>query len=434
MDTTPLAVFLISAFLLLASTFFVASEYAIVSSRRSRLEADAKKGDRRAKRVLDAMKDVGKLVATTQIAITMVGIGVGSVTEPAVTEALNGLLGVYVPKGVSLALSYLGITYAMVVLGELMPKYLALDYAESIAKWTVGPTLVLARVLSPLVWLAQTSAGKVVRLFGVRPSESSDTLQKEELLMMIRAGRAAGGLDEGHADVLARTLKLDDLTAKDIMVHRLDMKWLDIETAGEDILGRLAQIPHSRIPICRGDIDDLIGIVYVHDVIKSIGNPKFDLRKILRPAITIPENLSLDRIVTRMREERTQILIVMDEYGGTSGLITLEDVVEEVFGDLEDTLEGERPPVEVHPGGRITARADVRFDELVGRLGIDLHEEPTTDTLAELIVESLGRVPRIGDTVETTVGLLRVDNMARRRITRVSVRLNEDITQVERGS
>jgi CBS domain containing-hemolysin-like protein len=322
----------------------------------------------------------------------------------------------------------------MVVLGELLPKYLALEHAETLAKFTIGPTLVLARVLSPLVWLAQTSASSLVKVFGITAAEGSENFQREELLMLVRAGKAGGGLDHGHADFITRTLKLDALTAKDIMVHRLDMRWLDIQTAGDDILPCLAKIPHSRIPVCKGDIDDLIGIVYVHDVIKNLNQPKFDLRKILRPAVTIPENLTLDRIVTRMRDERTQILIVMDEYGGTSGLITLEDVVEEVFGELEDSLEGERPPVEIHGGGRVTARADVRFDELIARLGLDLAEEPATDTLAEMIVEAIERVPRIGDSVETPIGKMRVDNMARRRITRVSLKLQDGLHVIERGS
>ncbi len=433
MEDQPGLVIVVSVLLLFGSIFFVASEYALVSSRRSRLEGAAKRGDRGAKRVLSALDEVGKLVATTQIAITMVGIGVGSVTEPSVTKLLSGLFGVNVPKALSLALSYLAITYFMVVLGELLPKYLALQHPESVAKLTTGPTQVLARILSPLVWLAQTSASFLLRLFGIKPETTND-FQREELLMLVRAGQAGGGIERGHADFITRTLKLDALTAKDIMIHRLDMMWLDVQTPSDEIVSKLATIPHSRIPVCKGDIDDLIGVVYVHDVIKNLNQPKFDLRKILRPAITIPENLTLDRIVLRMREDRSQILIVMDEYGGTSGLITLEDVVEEVFGELEDTLESERPPVEVHGGGRVTARADVRFDELVGRLGLELHDEPATETLAEMIVEATGRVPRIGDSVETPVGLMRVDNMARRRITRVSLKLKDGLAEVDPGS
>lgn len=424
----------ISLLLIAGSFFFVASEYALVGARRSRLESSVKKGDKRSKRVLVALDSMGSLVAATQIGITMVGIGLGSVTEPFVSEGLAKLAGTSVPRAVSLAVSYLLITYVVVVLGELLPKYLVLQNPESVARWTSTPIMLVAKVLSPLVWMAQNSAGALLRLFGVKSKSDKDSFEKDELLMLIRSGQAGGALEQEHAEFISRALKLDALTAKDIMVHRLDMHWLDINCPADELLPKMAEIPHSRVPVCKGDIDDLVGIIYLHDFVKAFTRKNFTVESIMRPPVAVPENLTLDRIVALMREERTQILIVMDEYGGTSGLITLEDVVEEVFGELEDTLESERPPVEVHQNGRITARADVRFDELIARLGIDLPEEPSTDTLAEMIVNNVQRVPKIGDTVETPIGKMRVDNMARRRITRVSVRLSEHLQQVDRGS
>jgi CBS domain containing-hemolysin-like protein len=146
---------------------------------------------------------------------------------------------------------------------------------------------------------------------------------------------------------------------------------------------------------------------------------------VIRPVIAIPENLTLDKIILRMREAKTQMLVVCDEYGGTSGIITLEDVVEEVFGELEDDLESERPPIETYPSGRISARGEVRFDELASYLEIDLGFEPSTDTLAEIVMNDLERVPNVGDKVETELGTLRVENMARQRITRVALRLKQ---------
>jgi CBS domain containing-hemolysin-like protein len=167
--------------------------------------------------------------------------------------------------------------------------------------------------------------------------------------------------------------------------------------------------------------------VYLHDIVKNLDRPDFSLVQILRPAVTIPENLAIDKIVAQMRDQKTQILIVLDEYGGTSGLITLEDVVEEVFGELEDHLEFERAPIEVLAGGRLSARADVRIDELLAYLHSDENLEGGTQTLAQVIVDSLGRVPKPGDQTETPFGIMRVDNMARQRITRVSVQLKHNL-------
>lgn len=430
---SPALVTLISVLLIVGSFFFVASEYALVSSRRGRVASLAKKS-RRAKLVLDSLDDVGRLLTTNQLGITMVGIGVGSVTEPALTHALTSFLGASVPRAVGFSLSYLCVTYLVVVIGELVPKFLALHSPEPIAMWAIRPLLLMATILKPLVWLANQSAILILRPFGIRAGEHGDSFQKDEILMMVKSGQAGGALEQTHAEYITRALKLDTLTAKDIMIHRLDMKWLDLATPKDQLLNKMAEIPHSRVPVCRGDIDDVVGIAYLHDLVKTVSRGHLSLETILRQPVMVPENLTLDRIVSLMREERTQMVIVMDEYGGTSGLITLEDVVEEVFGELEDSIEGERPPVEVHPAGRITARADVRFDELVARLGIDLADEPSTDTLAEMITNEISRVPKIGDAIETPLGTMRVDNMARRRITRVSLKLIDHPKQIDRGS
>jgi putative hemolysin len=260
----------------------------------------------------------------------------------------------------------------------------------------------------------------LLKPFKIDVESRNSALPRDELLMMLRTG-GTEGVDEAYVEMLGRALKLDALSADDIMVHRLDIQWLDLATPREHILSRLGEIPHTRVPVCRGDIDDVAGVLYVLDLMKHWESPEFDLEGLLRPAVVIPENLRMDRILARMREAKTQLLIVMDEYGGTSGLVTLEDVVEEVFGELEDTLEGERPTIEILPSGRVSARAEVRFDELVERLGAEHIDNPSTDTLATVLIDRLERVPRPGDSIETELGLLMVENMARRRVTRVSL-------------
>lgn len=416
----------ISLFLVFGNAFFVMAEYALVSCRKNQLETLARRGNRVARRVIEALNNVSVYVAGTQLAITLFSIGIGALVEPWVTAAFQNLLGASVPVGVSFAISMLLVTYFTVVFGELVPKYVTLHNPNRIAMMTILPLHLTVTLLKPLIWLMQRSGAILVLPFGINLSKLGEqTLPKEELLLLVRAGTTEGLLDKAHAEILSRAVQIDKLMARDIMVHRLDIDWIDVDTPKSELLARFASIPHSRVPVCRGDIDEVEGIVYLHHIVKGFQQENFELKDALREAVVVPENLSLDRIVSQMREARTQMLIVMDEYGGTSGLITLEDVVEEIFGDLEDRLESERPAIEVNPTGRISARSDVRFDELVSRLGADL-DDPATDTLANMIVTELERVPKLGDSIETQLGVLRIENMARHRITRVSLQLSAE--------
>lgn len=419
---------LISVGLILGNAFFVAAEYSLVSTRRNRIEPFARKGNRNAKRVLDGLNNLSVYVAAAQVGITIFSIGVGSITEPFVSDWLKGLFGAMVPTPVSFAVSIFLVTMAMVVIGELVPKYVSLHRPERVCMFLISPMWLFATIFKPLVWLVEWMGSAIVRPFGIKVDESTkDAVPREELLLLVRAGGSEGVLDKVHAEMVSKAMQLDRLAARDIMIHRLDINWIDVSSGRDEILADLGKIAHTRIPICRGDVDEVVGIVYINDVVKNLGNPSIDLAALARPAIAIPESLPLDRIVTLMREEKTQILIVVDEYGGTSGLITLEDVVEEIFGELEDSLEGDRPPIEVHAGGRVSARADVRFDELVANLGVELDEPPSTDSLATLLIEAVERMPKLGDVAETPIGSMRIENMARRRVTRVSVQLTSEI-------
>ncbi len=429
MEGSSLGILIVSILLVFGTAFFVCAEYAIVASRRSRIEALSKQGNRAAKSALKSYDHASELIAVSQIGISMIGIGLGSLTEPYLTRWLSQLMGQAVPKAVSIAISLIVITFFLVVVGELAPKYYTLRKSERILLATHRIMRVLSQVLKPLIWLMQSTTSLILKPLGINTEEKGqEGIEKEELLVLVRTGSSEGLIERPHAEMVARALKIDQLMAKDIMVHRLDIKWLDINLSTAELMEKLKTIPYGRIPVCKGDIDDVLGVAYLHDIVKNLDRADFKLEQILRPAITIPENLAIDRIVAQMRDSKTQILIVLDEYGGTSGLITLEDVVEEVFGELEDRLEYERSPIEVLPTGRISARADVRIDELLARLSSDVAIEGGTQTLAQVIVDTLGRVPKPGDHVDTPFGTMRVDNMARQRITRVSVQLRPTLT------
>jgi putative hemolysin len=428
MESSSLGIIAISLLLILGSAFFVSAEYAIVATRRSRLEALGRQGHKGAKGALKSIDNASQLIAASQIGISMIGIGLGSVTEPFLTHLLSQLFGSAVPRAVSFGLSLIVITYVLVVVGELAPKYYTLRRPERMLLLCHRAVGFIANIARPLIMLMQGTTAIVLKPLGIDTDEKAEeSMAREELLALVRTGTAEGLFERPHAEMVTRALKIDQLMAKDIMVHRLDVKWLDIGLTRDLLMERLKEIPFGRIPVCEGDIDEVLGITYLHDVVKHMDQADFNLASILRPAVTIPENLTIEKIVAQMRDSKTQILIVLDEYGGTSGLITLEDVVEEVFGELEDHLEVERPPIEQMPAGRVSARADVRLDELLTFIDSDLEVDGGTQTLAQVIVDTLGRVPKPGDHVDTPLGVMRVDNMARQRITRVSVQLRPSL-------
>lgn len=412
----------VSLVLLACTLFFVAAEYGMVGSRRTKVEALANVGNRRAKTLLLAFRNISTYVAGTQWAITLTGIAIGSITEPWLHHRIESFLK-FLPGPVVKIVSISVVAFPLVVLGELLPKYYAIRHPERTALATIGLLRALTLALTPFIWLSQKAAGLILKPLGISVEESEeDVVSREELAIMVQASHEEGYFEESQASVISKALKLDRLDTADIMIHRLDIKWIDKNLSKDELAVVLKTIQHNRIPVCEGDIDEIVGVIYLQDIVRAWSDPEFALDKVIRPATFVPENLTLDKVVQRMRESKTQILIVRDEYGGTAGLLTLEDVIEEVFGELEDSLESERPPIERVGPLRVTARADVRYDELLEFLGATDHESSyTTETLAEIIVNSLGKVPKLGDAVDVGVGTLRVENMARRRVTRIAL-------------
>ncbi|MBL8048559.1 MAG: HlyC/CorC family transporter [Chthonomonas sp.] len=412
-----------SVALILANCYFVAAEYGLIGSRKGRLEPLAKKGSAAAKLVLGAMEQTQRYVAGIQVAITLCGLGIGSVAEPLISESFADALGQTVPRWVSVLLALLVATYVVVVIAELVPKYLAIRDPERVAMRCIRPLRLTVALLTPLAWLVERSGAVVLRPFGINVSELKDeSLSRQELLLLVKSGANEGVYDEAHSRLVQKALMFDHLDAADIMIHRLDVKWVDVNISKEGLIEAMQANRHSRLVVCDGDIDNVVGILYLQDLIRSWGDPQWNLVDLLRKPDLIPENLNLNRVIQRMRDAKTQILMVADEYGGTSGLITLEDVVEEVFGELDDAPESDRPAIEAQGPYRLSIRADVRYDEILEFLQRD-NDEVRTDAVAAIIAERLGKLPKLGDRVDDELGTFRVENMTRRRVTRVVLQL-----------
>ncbi len=417
---------LLTLLITVLSAFFVAAEYSLVGTRRSRIESMARRGSGAAKSLLQVLDNLPWYLAGIQVAITMCGIGMGAIAEPLITEWFSALLGPALGKAAGL-LSVLMVTILFVVTSELAPKYVTLKYTDRVALTLVKPLRFVVPIFSPLVWVVQILAKLLLKPFRIEVTGSDEQIiGKEELALLVRGHITEGPYDEIQAQVVTRALRFDELDTADVMVHRLDMKWINYDTPREELISKLLKTNHSRVPVCRGDLDDIVGVLYVRELLAQMDNPEFSLDSILRQVPVVPENLKLSKLVNLMREERTHMVIVVDEYGGTSGLVTLEDLVEEVFGELDDQHEADRPAIERISDHRLSARADVRMDELLDYLDREADNGiVSTETLAQIVVDQLERVPKLGDFVEMPFGRLRVENMARRRITRIGIQLSE---------
>jgi CBS domain containing-hemolysin-like protein len=414
------------------NAFFVAAEYALVRVRRTQMEAMAAQGSGTATVVLHSLDHLSRYIAGVQVGITLAGLASGLFGEPALAALIDpavavlfppSLLGHEASTALSTALTLLVITYLLVVIGELVPKAITLQYSDRIALLVAKPLRLIVWVFTPVVWSMNALGNRLLRLLGLPPPEDGQgTYSVKELQLLVRQSHQAGILEDLERQVMQHGAQVADLHVADILIPRLDMVAVDLTQPVEDVLDRAAQTIHTRLPAYEGDIDHVVGILHLQDLFKSTRQspPAQDLRPLVREALFVPEIMPLDELIRTFQQRHTQMALVVDEHGTLRGLVTLEDVVEEVFGELHDTLEAVQPRMQQTPDGRVLLRGDVRLRELNEWLGWDLQDKDV-ETIAGYIMKHLQRTARVGDRLDTPHGTLRVENMACVRITQVAV-------------
>jgi CBS domain containing-hemolysin-like protein len=310
-----------------------------------------------------------------------------------------------------------------VVVGELVPKAITLQYPDRIALFVAKPLQLAVWVFTPLVWSMNVLGTRLLRLLRLPPlEEGQGTYSVEELQLLIVQSHQAGILEDIERRVMQRGAQFGELCVTDVMIPRLDIAAVDLSRPAEDVLDQAAQTIHTRLPAYEGDLDHLVGILHLQDLFKYTRQPQpaQDLRALVRPALFIPETMPLDELLRTFQQRHTQIALVIDEHGGIEGLVTLEDVVEEVFGELHDALEAVQPSIQQTLDGRVLVRGEVRLRELNDWFGRNVQDEDV-DTIAGYVMKHLRRTARVGDTLDTPYGTLRVENMAQVRITQVAI-------------
>ena len=389
--------------LLLANGVFAMSEMAIVSARKTRLRQRAEAGDQAAKKALDLAEHPNRFLSTVQVGITLIGILAGAYGGATVAEQL----AVYVERVPALAEYAAEIAFASVVavvtflslvIGELVPKRIALLHPEAIARVVAGPMHLLSVLATPVVNVLTASTDAILRLLGVRKTKQP-TVTEEDISALIEEGTAAGVFEEEEQDLVEGIFSLGDLKVEAIMTPRMRMDWLDLEDSPEVNREKMIEHRHSYFPVCEGGIDNLLGVVNVKDLwARMLQDAETDPRAELRDPLVVPATLRALRLLEKLRETGTRVAIVVDEHGGVEGIVTLNDVLEEITGDLRRTP---RPPIVRRDDGSWLVEATLKVDEFFEGVGLDPRGTPRGDytTVGGMLTNELGHIPTEGEKV-----------------------------------
>lgn len=417
----------LGVFLLLANGFFVAAEIALLAARRARVEERADAGDPRAVIALHALQELSVTFSGAQLGITMCSLGLGAVAEPALAALLERLLELVgvpatVGPGIGFAVALSIVVFLHMVVGEMAPKNLALARAEEVSLRLARTFRAFVWVFRPLILLLNSTANLLVRAVGVRPVDEHNLVHTpQELALALRESQREGMVADQDARVMAAALQLAEIDAEAAMTPRVDLHAISDDAPVTDVLDLAATTGHTRFPVYTEDPDDVVGLVHVKDVL--IRDPAdregVVVGDLLRPVIAVPESRELSHLLGDMRGDRAHAVLVVDEFGATAGLVTLEDVLEELVGELEDEFD---PSAARRRPGRRGWAVDglLRRDELERLTGLRL-PEVGTETVNGYVVERLGRLAARGDEVVHDGWTLRVMSLAGRRAGRVQV-------------
>ena len=406
--------------LILLNAFFVAAEYGLVTVRQTRLHELQHQGNKRAGLVLRITSRPPQFIAAMQLGVTLTSLGIGAVGEPALAHALDPWLATFL----AVTIGFLVITFMHVVIGELVPKGFTLRYSERVALAVAAPVRAFFLVARPLVWVLQKSTEWVLGLFGVEPPGADIEVYSEpELKMLVSSATEHGELEAGEQEMLYKVFDFADKEASDVMVPRPEVVAIAIDLPPEEALAVTLDSPYTRYPVYTGSLDSIVGILHVRDLFTALhdrGLADVQLSEVMRPAYMVPETKDLAALLTEFRRQNQHMAIVVDEYGGMEGIVTLEDLLEEIVGEIED--EFDLPDESVEQVDEDTIRIDGTFpiDDFNEEFGAEL---PVEDyhTIGGFVFGQLGRVPEPGDEVAHDGLEFRVDEVEGTRIDRLTV-------------
>jgi CBS domain containing-hemolysin-like protein len=413
--------------LVLANGFFVASEFALVGVRRSRVATLAAEGNRKAVRLLRLIDNLNAYISATQLGITLASLGLGWIGEPAVADLLNPLLEGRVPPAVlhsiSFAVAFSLITFMHIVLGELAPKTIALEMAEKTALIIALPMEIFYRAFYWPIRLLDWSGTRTVRMLGFTPSAGHGSVYTEdELRMLIDATYSHGQVEEEKRRLIRRAFDFNTTEACEAMIPRSEIAALPVDSTLDDVLAAFRIHGYSRLPVYGQDLDDMVGVLYRQDMEPFMAREPglvFSMTALLHPPTFVPSGKRLGSLLRQMQATRTHLVFVMDEYGGLEGLVTLEDVLEEIVGEINDEYDEEVRSQIVRDGAAFILDGMLAVRDANRKLKMKLPEDEAYTTMAGFLLAQAGRVLEPGDEVPLKEGVFKVERVERRRIVRI---------------
>jgi len=420
--------FLVIGFLLILGTgFFVAVEFSLVALDQAQVQAAVDDGDEAAAPLLACLKSLSTQLSSCQLGITLTTLLTGYVLEPSVgsllKEPLRGL-GIADPAPVSLVIAMIAATVFSMILGELVPKNLAIAQAMTIGKAVARPQLVFTMIFKPAILVLNGFSNKVLGIFGLEAKEEiSGARTPDELASLVRRSAEMGTLDPGTAEFVARTLRFSDKTAADVMTPRFRMETLDAVEPVTAVIDAARASGYSRFPVTGESVDDIRGVVHIKKAVAvpTAKRAELEVGSLMTEVFRVPETIPLDDLIAELRASNMQLAVVLDEYGGTAGVVTLEDLVEEIVGEVADEHDRRRPGVLQGADGRWFFPGLLRPDEVGAQVkGLVIPEDGSYETVGGFVMSSLGRIPVAGDHVAIPGGELRVVRMDGRRVDRLA--------------
>jgi putative hemolysin len=423
----PLLIAIAIVVCLLGNGFFSGSEIAVITAKRSRIEALIAEGSKAAQRVKQLQDDMDGFLATAQIGVTVMGTLAGVLGGYVASKYLDPLLHAANPSWLPSAIEAtfivgMLIVYIELVLGELVPKALALRYTDTVALVVSLPMTLMSRGSRWAVAFLAASTRGVLRLFGIHDDNARTFVSEEEIKHMVKEGRQQGVLDQTEMELIHSVFELTDTAVRKVMVPRPKIFALDADTPPAEVGGRMVESGFSRIPAYEGSVDNIVGLVYIKDAVRLLEKRQpVVIRKILHPVHFVPETKKVSELLKELQKKRSHMAIVIDEHGSVTGLVTMEDLLEEIVGEIQDEYDWEERPVERLRDGSMVVEGTVSAAELRNAYAVPLPESSEFETVAGFMLDQLGSVPKGGEVV--TVGDYRftVVDVERNRISKVKI-------------
>ena len=415
---------LILLILILLNAYFAASEIAFISLNDAKIEKQAKEGNKKAKQIEKMLKNPSKFLATIQIGITLAGFLSSAFASDAFANILAPMLNNIFPmisveifKGISIVIITIILSFFTLVFGELVPKRMAMKYYEKIAYGTIGVIRVISIITAPFVKILTTVTNFVSKIFGVSENEE-EIVTEEEIKMMIDEGEEKGTIQEDEKEMIHNIFEFNDITVSEVMTHRTDVYAIDINSDIDDILKELGEYKYSRIPVYDEEIDDIKGILFIKDLLKYVNSKKnVKIKNIMREAYFVSENKPINELFKDLQKNKMQMAIVIDEYGGTAGVVTMEDLLEEIVGNIFDEYDEVENEYEKIDDNTFLLSGSISISELKKIMQVDI-KEGDYDTLSGYLLELLGRVPKDDEkpTIETDKVVYKIEEYEEKRI------------------